>query len=226
MIFTRIAVFWDVALCRSCGNRRSSETLVHTRSTQHHIPDDGILHSHSCDYAKTSTLTWSLQFQKLIFNQSDKLQDLNIQTLNYNYQSLFTTQRCSLRALLVPLYISKWHSNSIHIFCRTGNLPFIQTTCLTELFVKKHKWTLQKVDALQVPPDTSARSFHAPGFTKPEDTSLFPEMSSFSRLQCPMWQSIATTCAWFDSKLLSCNWMSEVQTYYLAWLFHVKVPKL
>jgi hypothetical protein len=81
------AVFWDVALCRSCVNRRfggtrrlhlqgrrirervcsvqppahagssladystlkietirSSETSVHTRSTQGHIPQDGILH--------------------------------------------------------------------------------------------------------------------------------------------------------------------------------------
>jgi hypothetical protein len=27
-------VFWDVALCRSCVNRRSSETSVNTRSTQ------------------------------------------------------------------------------------------------------------------------------------------------------------------------------------------------
>jgi hypothetical protein len=50
-------VFWDVASCRSCLNRRfggtyqlkmeaihSSETSVHTRSTQRHIPEDGILH--------------------------------------------------------------------------------------------------------------------------------------------------------------------------------------
>jgi hypothetical protein len=58
------AVFWDVALCRSCDNLQppahacssladfstlkmeamlSSETSVHTRSAQRHIPEDGIL---------------------------------------------------------------------------------------------------------------------------------------------------------------------------------------
>jgi hypothetical protein len=62
------AVFWDVAQCRSCVNRRfggtppahagsslahfstlkmeaisSSETSVHTRPTQRHIPEDGTL---------------------------------------------------------------------------------------------------------------------------------------------------------------------------------------
>jgi hypothetical protein len=42
----KIAVFWDVAPCRSCEmNRRSSETLVHfTGSTRRHIPEDGIFH--------------------------------------------------------------------------------------------------------------------------------------------------------------------------------------
>jgi hypothetical protein len=70
------AVFWDVAACRSCMNRRfagtyrlhlqgrkirergtsvsrwlqprspSCKTSVHTRSTRRHIPEDGILHSH------------------------------------------------------------------------------------------------------------------------------------------------------------------------------------
>jgi hypothetical protein len=38
------AVFWDFAPCRSCVNRRSSETSVHTRSIWRHIPEDGILH--------------------------------------------------------------------------------------------------------------------------------------------------------------------------------------
>jgi hypothetical protein len=86
------AVFWDVALCRSCVNRCfggtgvnkwlqteppvdsvcshllnagssladfstfkveaicSSETSVHTRSTQRHIPEDSILHGHLCTH--------------------------------------------------------------------------------------------------------------------------------------------------------------------------------
>jgi hypothetical protein len=52
-----------VALCRSCVNRRfgadfstlkmeairSSETSVDTSSTQSHIPEDDILHSHRCE---------------------------------------------------------------------------------------------------------------------------------------------------------------------------------
>jgi hypothetical protein len=37
------AVFWDVALCRSCVNRRFGGTSVHTRSTQPRIPEDGFL---------------------------------------------------------------------------------------------------------------------------------------------------------------------------------------
>jgi hypothetical protein len=37
------AVFWDVAPCRYFVNRRFGGTLVHTRSTRHHIPEDGIL---------------------------------------------------------------------------------------------------------------------------------------------------------------------------------------
>jgi hypothetical protein len=40
------AVFWDVSPCRSCVNRRSSETSVHTRCTRHHIQEDGFLHNH------------------------------------------------------------------------------------------------------------------------------------------------------------------------------------
>jgi hypothetical protein len=35
------AIFWDVALCRSCVNR------------QRHIPEDGILHSHLCENLKS-----------------------------------------------------------------------------------------------------------------------------------------------------------------------------
>jgi hypothetical protein len=46
-VFTAVTitniVFWDVALCRSCVNRRFGGTSVHTRSTPCHIPEDGIL---------------------------------------------------------------------------------------------------------------------------------------------------------------------------------------
>jgi hypothetical protein len=36
---------------------RSSETWVHTRCTRHHIPDDGILHSHCCENLKSYTVS-------------------------------------------------------------------------------------------------------------------------------------------------------------------------
>jgi hypothetical protein len=35
---------------------RSSETSVHTRSTQGHIPEDGIPHSHRCENLKSYTM--------------------------------------------------------------------------------------------------------------------------------------------------------------------------
>jgi hypothetical protein len=49
------AVFWDVAPCRSCVNRLSSETSIHTRSTWCHIPEDGILRSHRRENLKSYT---------------------------------------------------------------------------------------------------------------------------------------------------------------------------
>jgi hypothetical protein len=52
-VILKNAVFWAVAPCRSCVKRRFSETSVHTRSTQRHIPEDGILHSHRHENLKS-----------------------------------------------------------------------------------------------------------------------------------------------------------------------------
>jgi hypothetical protein len=38
------AVLWDVTLCSSCKNRRSSETSVITRAKRRKISEDGILY--------------------------------------------------------------------------------------------------------------------------------------------------------------------------------------
>jgi hypothetical protein len=51
------AVFWDVALYRTCVNRRFGGTSVHTRSTRRHIPEDVSLHIHPRENAKSSTKT-------------------------------------------------------------------------------------------------------------------------------------------------------------------------
>jgi hypothetical protein len=60
------ADFWDVVPCRSCEmNRRFGGTYrlhlqgrsVHfTGSRRHHIPEDGILHSHRCENLKSYKL--------------------------------------------------------------------------------------------------------------------------------------------------------------------------
>jgi hypothetical protein len=69
-------IFRDVALCRSCVNRRFGGTYrVHlqgrkirerrtsagrwlqTKPTQRHIPEDDILHSHSCESLKSYKIT-------------------------------------------------------------------------------------------------------------------------------------------------------------------------
>jgi hypothetical protein len=48
-VFTAVTmknvVFWDVAQCTSCVNKRFRGASVHTRSTRHHIPEDDILHN-------------------------------------------------------------------------------------------------------------------------------------------------------------------------------------
>jgi hypothetical protein len=41
----------------------SSETSVHTRSTQRHIPEDGILHRHHCENLKSY---WALVFREYL----------------------------------------------------------------------------------------------------------------------------------------------------------------
>jgi hypothetical protein len=51
------AVFWDVAPCRSCVNRRS-ETSVHKIFTWRHIPQYDILHSHRCENLKPFFITY------------------------------------------------------------------------------------------------------------------------------------------------------------------------
>jgi hypothetical protein len=64
-------VFWDVAQPPAHAGSpladistlkmeaiRSSETSVNTRSTQRHIPEDDILHSHRCENLKS----YSVQF--------------------------------------------------------------------------------------------------------------------------------------------------------------------
>jgi hypothetical protein len=50
------AVFWDPLAAFSTMEMeviRSSKTSVHTRSTQRHIPEDGIPHSHRCENRKS-----------------------------------------------------------------------------------------------------------------------------------------------------------------------------
>jgi hypothetical protein len=58
--YLKNAVFWDVATCRSCVNRRFEGTLIHTRSTRRHIPEDGILHSHRRENLKSYIETYLL----------------------------------------------------------------------------------------------------------------------------------------------------------------------
>jgi hypothetical protein len=40
----------------------SSETSVHTRSTQRHMPEDGILHNHLCENFKSYKVVTSFAF--------------------------------------------------------------------------------------------------------------------------------------------------------------------
>jgi hypothetical protein len=54
------AVFCDVAPSRSCVNRSSSETSVHTKSTRRHITEYGILHSHRRENLKPYNTTLNI----------------------------------------------------------------------------------------------------------------------------------------------------------------------
>jgi hypothetical protein len=62
LIYMKNAIVWDVELCKYFVNRRSeecsSETSVHIRSTRRHIQEDGILHSHRCEYLKSYILIY------------------------------------------------------------------------------------------------------------------------------------------------------------------------
>jgi hypothetical protein len=53
-------VLWDLALCRSCVNRRFGGTSVHTRSTQLHISEDDILHEYKLFKCDTGGTPFSL----------------------------------------------------------------------------------------------------------------------------------------------------------------------
>jgi hypothetical protein len=74
------AVFWDVAPCRSYVNRCFGGTSVDTTFTRHHIPEDGILHSHRRENLKSyisvrvshSNETTSIYIVKYSLNQKEK----------------------------------------------------------------------------------------------------------------------------------------------------------
>jgi hypothetical protein len=78
-VFTmKNAVFWDVASCRSCVNRRSSETSVHTRSTRPHIPEDGSLQ----EYFDFSSIKFKVSLERLlIYSRTKKLQFINTENV-------------------------------------------------------------------------------------------------------------------------------------------------
>jgi hypothetical protein len=74
----------------------SSETLVLTRATWHHIPEDGILHSHCHEnlnfYKLFLNLTFSNRTHQLLFlaDDVDLLED-NIDTTNKNPETSVDT---------------------------------------------------------------------------------------------------------------------------------------
>jgi hypothetical protein len=54
------------------GGIRSSETLVHTRSTRRHIPEHGILHSHRRENLKSYMIKWGFPLFQPVFTSSVK----------------------------------------------------------------------------------------------------------------------------------------------------------
>jgi hypothetical protein len=83
------AVFWDVAPCRCSVNRRSSEKSVYIRSTQRHIPEDGI---HPCTISNLLCVKnwvvkprkcWSWLFGKLHISWKDQAHGIYRRVLHW-----------------------------------------------------------------------------------------------------------------------------------------------
>jgi hypothetical protein len=78
-----IAVF--SAPCRSCVNRRFGGTSVHTRSTQRHIPEDGILHSHLHENLKSYTVPDCFSFRNKTCSKTHSKEEHNAPTPTHKH---------------------------------------------------------------------------------------------------------------------------------------------